>query len=244
MTDEVEWRLMSAEALRERAAAGAIVLLPVASTEQHGPHLATGVDDILCGEACRRAARKVLEVMDDVKFVMAGSGDMARYTVELAATLGIAHKVLFTGFLRGLDVERIFQIADLFVMPSVSEPFGIAPLEALAETRPEWVYADLAVLGAGGVSAGLYPTDPPARVGEVLRNALKVDFWDTNELANKMVSVLRRPTLAAALRDAGGREVAKLTWAAAAEGCLAVYDHAIAATPRLTAGANGSRRPR
>ena len=59
MTQPVEWRLMSAEALRERAAAGAIVLLPVASTEQHGPHLATGVDDVLCGEACRRAAEKV-----------------------------------------------------------------------------------------------------------------------------------------------------------------------------------------
>ena len=177
------------------------------------------------------AARKVLEVMDDVKFVMAGGGDMARYTVELAATFGIAHKVLFTGFLRGLDVERIFQIADLFVMPSVSEPFGIASLEAVTRGVPTII-------------------SNQSGVGEVLRNALKVDFWDTNELANKMVSVLRRPTLAEALREAGGREVAKLTWAAAAEGCLAVYDHAIAAMPTarprspVTADAGGTRRPR
>jgi glycosyltransferase involved in cell wall biosynthesis len=75
------------------------------------------------------AAKKVLEVMDNVKFVMAGSGDMIRRTIEMAASMGIGHKVLFTGFLRGGDVEKVFKMADLYVMPSVSEPFGIAPLE-------------------------------------------------------------------------------------------------------------------
>src|SRR3954470_10189030 len=75
------------------------------------------------------AAKKVLEVMDNVKFVMAGSGDMIRRTIEMAAAMGIGHKVLFTGFLRGGDVEKVFKMADLYVMPSVSEPFGIAPLE-------------------------------------------------------------------------------------------------------------------
>ena len=82
-----------------------------------------------------QAAKKVLEVMDNVKFVMAGSGDMMHRSVELAAQLGIGHKVLFTGFLRGDDVRRIFKMADLYVMPSVSEPFGIAPLEALGQRR-------------------------------------------------------------------------------------------------------------
>ena len=82
------------------------------------------------------AAKKVLEVMDNVKFVMAGSGDMIRRTIEMAAAMGIGHKVLFTGFLRGGDVEKVFKMADLYVMPSVSEPFGIAPLEAMSHDVP------------------------------------------------------------------------------------------------------------
>ena len=150
------------------------------------------------------AARKVLELMNDVKFIVAGDGDLARQTVELAATFGIAHKVLFTGFLRGLDVERIFQIADLFVMPSVSEPFGIVPLEAIARNVPTII-------------------SKQSGVSEVLRHALKVDFWDTNELANKIVAVLRHPTLAKVLREDAGRDVAKLSWAAAAKACEAIY---------------------
>ena len=82
------------------------------------------------------AAKKVLEVMDNVKFVMAGCGDMIRRTIEMAAAMGIGHKVLFTGFLRGGDVEKVFKMADLYVMPSVSEPFGIAPLEAMSHDVP------------------------------------------------------------------------------------------------------------
>lgn len=150
------------------------------------------------------AARKVLEVMSDVKFIIAGDGDLARHTVELAARFGIAHKVLFTGFLRGLDVERIYQIADLFVMPSVSEPFGIAPLEAVARNVPTII-------------------SKTSGVSEVLRHALKVDFWDTNELANKIVAVLRHPTLANELRERGMRDVAKLSWDAAASECRRIY---------------------
>src|SRR5207248_3031756 len=69
------------------------------------------------------AAKRVLEVMENVKFVMAGSGDLIRRTIEMAAAMGIGHKVLFTGFLRGGDVEKVFRMADLYVMPSVSEPF-------------------------------------------------------------------------------------------------------------------------
>jgi glycosyltransferase involved in cell wall biosynthesis len=105
------------------------------------------------------AAKKVLEVMDNVKFVMAGSGDMIRRTIEMAAAMGIGHKVLFTGFLRGNDVEKVFKMADLYVMPSVSEPFGIAPLEAMSHDVP------VIISKQSGVS-------------EVVQNALKVDFWD------------------------------------------------------------------
>src|SRR5450432_3892948 len=87
-------------------------------------------------EYFQAAPKRVLEVMDNVKFVMAGSGDMIRRTIEMAAAMGIGHKVLFTGFLRGPDVEKIFKMADLYVMPSVSEPFGIAPLEAMSHDVP------------------------------------------------------------------------------------------------------------
>ena len=155
------------------------------------------------------AAKKVLEVMDNVKFVMAGSGDMMRESVELAAEFGIGHKVLFTGFLRGPDVERIFRMADLYVMPSVSEPFGIAPLEAIANDVP------VLISKQSGVS-------------EVLPHALKVDFWDTHEMANKIVAVLRHPPLALMLREQGTFELSKLSWADSARACVTVYKRAIA----------------
>jgi len=103
------------------------------------------------------AAKKVLEHVKNVRFVMAGSGDMTRRSIELAAELGIGHKVVFTGFLRGDDVARIFKMADLYVMPSVSEPFGIAPLEALSHDVP------VLISKQSGVS-------------EILTHVLKVDF--------------------------------------------------------------------
>lgn len=151
------------------------------------------------------AAKKVLEVMDDVKFVMAGSGDMMYRSIELAAQLGIGNRVLFTGFLRGDDVKKIYQMADLYVMPSVSEPFGIAPLEALDNDVP------VIISKQSGVS-------------EVLKHALKVDFWDVNEMANKIVAVLRHPPLQMTLRNHGNFEVRKLRWADAAQHCMNVYE--------------------
>lgn len=154
------------------------------------------------------AAKKVLEVMDNVKFVMAGSGDMIRRTIEMAAAMGIGHKVLFTGFLRGNDVEKVFKMADLYVMPSVSEPFGIAPLEAMSHDVP------VIVSKQSGVS-------------EVLQHALKVDFWDINEMANKIIAVLKHPPLAGTLRQHGSIEVRKRTWVDAARGCLTVYEQAL-----------------
>jgi glycogen(starch) synthase len=154
------------------------------------------------------AAKKVLEVMDNVKFVMAGSGDMIRRTIEMAASMGIGHKVLFTGFLRGSDVERVFKMADLYVMPSVSEPFGIAPLEAMIHDVP------VIVSKQSGVS-------------EILNHALKVDFWDVNEMANKIVAVLRHPPLASTLRQHGSFDVRKRTWLDAARECVDVYGQAV-----------------
>jgi glycogen synthase len=153
------------------------------------------------------AAKKVLEVMDNVKFVMAGSGDMIRRIIEMAAAMGIGHKVLFTGFLRGGDVEKVFKMADLYVMPSVSEPFGIAPLEAMSHDVP------VLISKQSGVS-------------EVLTHALKVDFWDVDEMANKIIAVLRHPPLASTLRQHGSFDVRRRSWSDAARQCIQVYEGA------------------
>lgn len=150
------------------------------------------------------AAKKVLEYEPNVRFIMAGSGDLIRKSIEMAAELGIGHKVLFTGFLRGNDVARVFKMADLYVMPSVSEPFGIAPLEALANDTP------VLISKQSGVS-------------EILTHALKVDFWDIDEMANKIIAVLRYPPLQATLREHGNFEIRQLTWRDSAQGCVETY---------------------
>jgi len=154
------------------------------------------------------AAKRVLEKVQNVKFLVAGNGDMARSMIEHAAELGIGHKVLFTGFLRGKDVTRIFKMADCYVMPSVSEPFGIAPLEAMSNDVP------VIISKQSGVS-------------EVLTHALKVDFWDTDEMANKIIAVLTHPPLSQTLREQSRLDLRRLTWDGAAEKCLSVYQEAI-----------------
>jgi glycogen(starch) synthase len=156
-----------------------------------------------------RAAQRVLEKMDNVKFVVAGSGDMARDMIEQAAALGIGHRVLFAGFLRGRDVDRVFKMAECYVMPSVSEPFGIAPLEAMSHDVPTII-------------------SKQSGVSEVLEHVLKVDFWDVDDMANKILAVLRHPPLSQTLRTHGSFEVRRLTWDVAAGKCVEVYQDAIA----------------
>ncbi len=160
------------------------------------------------------AAKRVLEKMDNVKFVVAGSGDMAMRMIEMAAALGIGHKVLFTGFLRGRDVDRVFSMADCYVMPSVSEPFGIAPLEAISHDVPVII-------------------SKQSGVAEVLTHALKVDFWDVREMANKIVAVLRYPALSQTLREHGEFELRGLTWDGAAQRCVRIYREALARSQNL-----------
>jgi glycosyltransferase involved in cell wall biosynthesis len=151
------------------------------------------------------AAKKVLEKMSNVKFVMAGNGDMFARVIELAANLGIGHKIFFTGFLRGDDVQKIFRMADLFVMPSVSEPFGLVPLEAMSQNVP------VIISKQSGVS-------------EVVTHALKVDFWDINEMANKIIAVLRHAPLRETLKKHAHFEVRKFSWHDASQACLGVYE--------------------
>ncbi len=157
-----------------------------------------------------KAAKRVLEVMDDVKFVMAGSGDLMHQTIEMAAQMGIGQKVLFTGFLRGEDVQKIYRMADLFVMPSVSEPFGLVPLEALNNDVP------VIISKQSGVS-------------EVLTHALKVDFWDVDEMANKIIAVLTHLPLKVTLQNHGNFEVRKLSWKDSALKCVKLYEEVLAA---------------
>ncbi len=139
------------------------------------------------------AAARVIKVEPRVKFVMSGSGDMFPKMVERAARLGLARHIHFTGFLRGSDVERMYAMADIYVMPSVSEPFGISPLEALALDTP------VIVSRQSGVS-------------EILHNALKVDFWDVQDMANKILALLRYPALARQLTEDGREELAMFRW--------------------------------
>ncbi len=155
-----------------------------------------------------RAAKKVVEKYPDVRFVVAGSGDMISQCIRQVAELKLGKHVTFTGFLRGHDVDRIFQIADLYVMPSVSEPFGIAPLEALSHNVP------VIISKQSGVS-------------EVLTHALKVDFWDIDEIANKILAVLKHPPLQKTLRDHGHFELRKFSWRDSAERLNRIYTRVI-----------------
>jgi glycosyltransferase involved in cell wall biosynthesis len=155
------------------------------------------------------AAKKVLQVVDNVKFIMAGNGDMMHRTIELAARMGIGHKVLFTGFLRGEDVDRAYQMADLYVMPSVSEPFGIASLEAMNRNVPILI-------------------SKQSGIAEVVTHALKVDFWDIDEMANKMTAVLKRPPLKATLGTNGFHESHKFNWEDSAMKVKKIYEEVIA----------------
>ncbi|NOX59973.1 MAG: glycosyltransferase [Planctomycetes bacterium] len=165
------------------------------------------------------AARKVLEVVSPVRFIMAGTGELLEQTMALADQLGIADHVIFPGLLRGDEVERMFRSADLYVMPSVSDPFGIAALEAASFDVP------VLVSRQSGVS-------------EVLRHVLKTDFWDIDDMADKMAAVLKHPPLQAALRTHAGFEVRRLNWADAACRVMDVYQ-AVSKNPSMSVQRGG-----
>lgn len=158
-----------------------------------------GVDHLL------QAARIVLQYFPAVYFVISGSGDMEGQIVEQAAAMGIANHVLFTGFTRGQELIELYRLADLFVMPSVSEPFGLVPLESIVNGTP------VLISKQSGVS-------------EVLSHALKVDFWDQDEMANQIISCLRYPVLPQTLKQESGFEVKHLSWSTAADKLINIYD--------------------
>ncbi len=157
------------------------------------------------------AAKKVAELEPNVKFILAGTGDMLPRMIERAAELGIGSKVIFPGFVNRQEAEQLYRMADVFVMPSVSEPFGIVPLEAMRNGVPAII-------------------SKQSGVSEVLRHALKVDFWDVNDIANKIIAALSYTTLRHELRRHGDEEVRSFNWDAVAARVENVYKELLGAT--------------
>src|SRR4030043_1046738 len=151
------------------------------------------------------AAHLVLQKMNDVRFVMAGSGDMLKHIIHRVSALRIGSKFHFTGFLKGEDVFQMYSLSDVYVMPSVSEPFGISPLEAMQSNVP------VIISRQSGVS-------------EILEHAIKVDFWDIYAVADAIYGILRYDGLSSMLRKNVKEEVDSLKWENAAAKGKSIYD--------------------
>ncbi len=154
------------------------------------------------------AAAKVLKRTEGVRFVMAGSGDMMNRCIRHVARLGISDRFHFTGFLRGTDVQKMFAMSDVYIMPSVSEPFGISPLEAMRSNVPSII----------SFQSG---------AAEVLRYAFKVDFWDVDAIADCIYGLLSYPALADFAAKQGYDEVNRLKWNAAAAKLKHIYESVV-----------------
>ncbi|MFA8449846.1 MAG: glycosyltransferase family 4 protein [Bacteroidales bacterium] len=154
------------------------------------------------------AARKILDKDSNVRFVMAGQGDMLPKIIRRVAQLGMGDKFHFTGFLKGTEVEKLFSLTDVFVMPSVSEPFGIVPLEAIRSNVP------VVISKQSGVS-------------EILTHALKVDFWDVDALADNIYGLCHYSALSKMFQKYGKKEVENLKWENSAFKVKQVYESVI-----------------
>ncbi|MDE7074871.1 MAG: glycosyltransferase family 4 protein, partial [Odoribacter sp.] len=151
------------------------------------------------------AANKVLKRYPNVRFVMAGSGDLMNRSIRRVAKLKIATKFHFTGFLKGQDVQKMFAYSDVYVMPSVSEPFGISPLEAMRSGVPTII-------------------SKQSGVAEVLKHAIKVDFWDVDAMADAIYALLAYPGLSNFAAKYGLNEVNTLKWEQAAFKLKQIYE--------------------
>lgn len=156
-----------------------------------------------------RAAKLVVERAPKTMFLIVGSGEQYHELIQLAADLGIAKHVIFAGFQRGKEWRDAYTIGDLFVMPSVSEPFGLVALEAVGYGTPSLITKQ------SGVS-------------EVLYNTLKVDFWDINEMANQIIAVMQNDPLRDELLINATREYDRMSWQIPAEKVQNLYEHFVA----------------
>lgn len=153
-----------------------------------------------------KAAQRVIEHAPKTLFLIVGSGEQYYELIDMAAELGIGDKVLFADFQRGKNWRDAFAIGDLFVMPSVSEPFGLTPLEAISYGTPSLV-------------------SKQSGVSEVLKSCLKVDFWDINEMANQISAVMLSDDLRDELLKNASMEYQKLSWGRASDKMMEVYKH-------------------
>jgi glycosyltransferase involved in cell wall biosynthesis len=154
------------------------------------------------------AAYKVLQVMDNVRFVMAGSGDMMEKMMRRAAALKITDRFHFTGFLKGTDVFTMLDMSDVYIMPSVSEPFGISPLEAMQSNVPVII-------------------SKQSGVAEILTHAVKTDFWDIDAMADAIYGILNYPALSNMFIKNGKEEVIRLKWDNSARHVRDIYQRVI-----------------
>jgi len=150
------------------------------------------------------AAKKVLEKVPNVRFVLAGDGDMMAQTISRVAELGIADRFHFTGFLRGSDIDLMFGMSDVYVMPSISEPFGISPLEAMRAHVPTII-------------------SKQSGVAEVLTHAIKVDFWDIDGMADAIYGIINYPALSNFFAVKGKEDVDNLKWEHVAKRLKEIY---------------------
>lgn len=155
------------------------------------------------------AAAKVLGKTKNVRFVMAGSGDMMDAMIKLVAKRGIADKFHFTGFLKGKQVYEMLKASDVYVMPSVSEPFGISPLEAMEMGVPSII-------------------SKQSGCAEILDNVIKTDYWDIDAMADAMHSIVTNPALHKTLHDRGIEEIHGITWEKAGQKVIDIYKKVIA----------------
>lgn len=160
--------------------------------------LMKGVDHMV------RAARIVVDHNPDVVFVIAGHGDMERQIIELVGQLGLSRNFIFAGALWEEERDRMYQSADLFVMPSVSEPFGLVPLEALQHGTPSII-------------------SKQSGVSEVLSHVLKVDFWDVQDMANQILCSMKYPAMREQMVKEGRDQLAHISWRRAAEKVTSLY---------------------
>ncbi|MDR0232930.1 MAG: glycosyltransferase [Dysgonamonadaceae bacterium] len=151
------------------------------------------------------AAARVLKKTDNVRFVMAGSGDMMNQMIRLAAQRNIADKFHFTGFLKGKQVYEMLKSSDVYVMPSVSEPFGISPLEAMQCGVPSII-------------------SKQSGCAEILTNAIKTDYWDIEYMADAMYSIITYPSMFEYLKEEGLKEVNEIKWEYAGQKVRKIYE--------------------